>query len=171
MAKTKSGCGSCEGLFPLRRELHAASDRKDVRRASVFVVLFCLLCGCGHRVNLPPTAEVSGTVSLDGSPLSRAHVQFVPDAEKGTVGAVAVGFTDANGRYELVTATVEGAIVGHHMVSIEARAEPKDETDTLPELLTPSHYADHQTSNLLAEVKAGEHNVINFALTSQREPN
>ena len=123
--------------------------------------------GCfGQRVDLPPTASTSGTVTLDGQPLAGAHVQFVPDASQGSAGAVAVGFTDASGRYDLVTATVEGAIIGHHKVSIEARAAPKDEMDTLPELLTPAYYGDPNASRLTAEVIEGENNVIDFALSS-----
>ena len=92
-------------------------------------------------------------------------MQFIPDPSQGTQGAPAVGFTNDQGEYELVTATVKGAIVGHHKIRVEARAEPKDETDTFPPLLTPDRYANEATSGLTAEVKAGEHNVVNLPLT------
>lgn len=137
------------------------------RSQNLVILLALTFGGCwGYRPDLPPTARVSGTVTLDGQPLADARVQFVPDKSKGTEGAMASGTTDAEGKYELTTATVKGAIVGHHKISVEARAKPKDQYDTLPPLLTPQHYADHNTSGLTAEVKAGEKNEINLPLSS-----
>lgn len=129
--------------------------------ASVFVL------GCwGYRPDLPPTERVTGTVTLDGQPVAGARVQFVPDKSQGTEGAMASGVTDDQGEYELETATVKGAIVGFHKISVEARAQPKDQYDTLPELLTPQRYTDHNTSGLTAEVKEGEVNVVDLPLMS-----
>ena len=137
------------------------------RQHCLALILIAIFTGCcGRRVDLPPIADVSGIVTLDGAPLPNASVQFIPDAAKGTQGAPAVGFTDATGKYELVTATVEGAIVGHHQIRVEARAAPKNEMDTLPPLLTPERYVNPATSGLTAEVKAGENNVIDLPLTS-----
>ena len=136
-------------------------------RLGLNLLWICLLSGCwGYRPDLPPTEPVTGTVTLDGEPVAGARVQFVPDKSKGTEGAMASGVTDAQGEYELQTATVEGAIVGFHKISVEARAQPKDQYDTLPQLLTPERYADHNTSGLTAEVKAGEDNRVNLPLTS-----
>lgn len=144
-------------------------------RLEFLVFLFlvtCLTLGCfGYRPDLPPTERVTGTVTLDGQPVANARVQFVPDKLKGTEGAMASGTTDAEGKYELFTSTVKGAIVGHHKVSVEARAQPKDEFDTLPELLTPAVYGDHATSGLTAEVVAGEANVVDLSLTTQPQAN
>lgn len=119
--------------------------------------------GCNSSPTLPPTAPVTGTITLEGAPLPDAQVQFVP--APGTEGPPALAFTDASGRYELETAGVKGAIVGSHLVRIEARAKPKDETDTLPMLLTPERYADTATSGLTATVEAQKSNEINFNLT------
>ena len=131
------------------------------------LLLTTALAGCcGYRPDLPPTARVSGTVTLDGNPLPNARVQFVPDSSKATEGALAYGTTDAEGKYELETATVRGAIVGHHRISVEARAQPKDEFDTLPELLTPAFYGDVETSKLTAEVADGERNTVDLKLVS-----
>lgn len=139
--------------------------RCRARRLELWFVVMLAGC-CGRRVDLPPIADVSGTVTLDGAPLPNASVQFIPDAAKGTQGAPAVGFTDAAGKYELVTATVEGAIVGHHQIRVEARAAPKNEMDTLPPLITPQRYSNPATSGLTAEVKAGENNVVDLTLSS-----
>jgi hypothetical protein len=124
-----------------------------------------LLAGCwGYRPDLPPTARVSGTITLEGAPLGSANVQFVPDTAQGTSGPPAVGFTDAQGKYELKTAGGAGAVVGKHKVRIEARAAPKDAADTLPALLHHERYLNPETSELTADVKAGEQNVADFKL-------
>jgi hypothetical protein len=146
--------------------MQIAHPNRAVRGLLLAATALLTAC-CGYRPDLPPTERVTGTVTLDGAPVPNARVQFVPDNSKGTEGAMAAGTTDADGRYELVTATVKGAIVGHHQVSVEARAQPKDEYDTLPELLTPARYSDHNSSALVAEVKAGEKNVVDLPLTSQ----
>jgi len=130
----------------------------------------CLVClvltGCGGGPDLPPVAPVSGSVSIDGKPLPRGTVQFVPDASKGTNGAPAVGNINATGRYTLKTAGVEGAIVGHHKVRVEARQEPKNEMDTMPLSLIPEKYNDENASGLTFEVKAGQDNVCDLPLES-----
>ncbi|MDZ7618399.1 MAG: hypothetical protein U1E05_15445 [Patescibacteria group bacterium] len=125
------------------------------------------LAGCGHRPNLPPTARVAGTVRLDGKPLPRGTVQFIPDTTQGTSGAPAVGNIASDGTYTLYTAGVQGAIVGHHKVRVEARAEPRNEMDTLPASLIPERYADEQSSELTFEVTAGGTNEIDIELTSR----
>ena len=126
--------------------------------------------GC-RRVDLPPVADVSGLVTLDGEPLAGADVQFVPDASAGTEGAPGVGFTDESGRYELTTAKVRGAIIGRHKVRVEARGEPQSEWDSLPPLITPERYSDPETSGLAFDVTAGGANEINLELTTQpQEP-
>ena len=128
----------------------------------------CLvLSGCGGGPDLPPLAEVSGTVTLDDKPLPRGMVQFVPDKSKGTTGAPAVGNIDSQGRYTLRTAGVEGAVIGHHKVRVEARQEPKDETDSMPPSLIPQRYQNPETSGLAFEVKAGQDNQIDLKLTSR----
>ena len=128
----------------------------------------CLVvAGCGGGPDLPPMANVTGTVTLDGKPLPRGSVQFAPDPTslpKGAKAATAVGLIDAEGHYTLKTAGVEGAIVGRHQVSVEARQEPKNEMDTWPPSLIPEKYNTQQTSGLTFEVKAGEDNVIDIPL-------
>jgi hypothetical protein len=117
---------------------------------------------------LPPVAGVSGVVTIDGKPLPRGTIQFVPDDSKGTRGATAVGTIDAQGRYRLKTAGVDGAIVGFHKVGVYALAEaPADETAPPPPPLIPLKYFNPDTSGLTAEVKAGEENQIPFPLKSK----
>ena len=130
--------------------------------------LICIaLTGCGHKPKLPPMAEVSGLVTLDGKPLPRGTVQFVPDTAGGTSGPPATGNMDSTGHYELRTAGVEGAVVGRHLVAAESREEvPSDGISWSPTLI-PETYNNPNTSGLKFEVKSGEDNVIDLELTSK----
>ena len=143
------------------------TPRTATPRGPTLAVALLLLAGCGGPdLDLPPLAAVTGAVTLDGRPLPRAMVQFVPDESRGTKGPPAMGYSDEEGRYELKSAGEEGAMVGFHRVLVEARAAPKDETDTMPALLTPQKYASESTSGLAFEVKAGEENEIDLSLTT-----
>jgi hypothetical protein len=118
----------------------------------------CLLAGCGGGGNSP----VSGTVTLDGQPLSGAAVIFEPNDEQ--LGRAPMGRTDDSGRYELrLSLDQRGAPPGHYIVRIstgdETGAEP------IPERL-PARYV--YQSELTAEVRSGR-NTINFELTSEGE--
>jgi hypothetical protein len=123
--------------------------------------------GCGHRPDLPPMARVSGTVTIDGKPLPRGTVQFVPDPSQSDRQPSGVGEIDENGRYEIRTAGERGAVVGTHMVGVEAREEVDlNETSWAPSLI-PERYNDPCTSGLVFEVEADEENVIDLELSSR----
>jgi hypothetical protein len=147
---------------------------RPVARCAAVVLGGCLAClmlpGCGRRADLPPVAKVSGVVTLDGKPLSRGTIQFVPDASKGTAGPTAVGTIDPQGHYRLKTAGVEGAIVGFHKVGVYAlQQQPEDETAPPPPPLIPPRYFNPETSGLWAEVRAGQDNELDFPLRSRPE--
>ena len=128
------------------------------------VALACLApLGCSRPQRpLPPLGRVTGVVTLDGKPLARAAVAFVP-YERGN-GAYAT--TDAEGRYTLrYTAHNEGAVVGRNRVEIRTGGEGRDADGNLvetPERL-PARY--HATSQLVVEVAAGD-NEFDFPLVS-----
>ncbi len=112
--------------------------------------------------------EASGTVTLDGQPLPRGTVQFVPDVSKGTKGPSGVGLIDETGHYEITTAGAKGALVGHHKISVEAE-EKYDETKiSMGKSLIPSRYNNPDTSGLTTEVEEGEENEIPLVLSSGR---
>jgi hypothetical protein len=124
------------------------------------------LSGCGYKPKLPPLAQVSGTVTLDGKPLARGTVQFVPDSSKGTAGTPAVGYIDANGHYELTTANVPGAIIGMHRIGVESRKEMEPTGVSWTPSLIPEKYSNPNASGLTAEVKADTANEVNLELKS-----
>jgi len=87
------------------------------------VALICLLSGCGgSEMNVAP---VAGTVTLDGAPLERASVLFLPDE-----GRPSFGVTDSEGRYALIYSKDEnGAEVGPCTVQVTTRMGPAGSND------------------------------------------
>lgn len=117
-----------------------------------------LLClGCAAEG--PASGMVSGTVTLDGQPLSNADVQFYP-----VQGRASYGVTDQSGQYELMfTYDTKGCLPGEHQVKISTQRFESDEPGAarLPELV-PRKY--RKPGELTATVAPGE-NEINFDLT------
>jgi hypothetical protein len=72
------------GQRAARRALPLANRERKFATRSLgggALLLFAALAGCcGRRVDLPPIADVSGTVTLDGAPVPNASVRFIPDA-------------------------------------------------------------------------------------------
>ena len=128
-----------------------------------------ILVGCSSGVK---TAQVSGTVTLDGKPLANAHVVFQPVATgaKVNVGAGSYGITDSSGSFtlRLVTTDQPGAVVGTHRVEINLRNETDDDRDPklrpTPKVL-PSKY--NRESALQFNVEPGGSTAANFELTSK----
>jgi hypothetical protein len=107
------------------------------------------LASCGNGLKLVP---VTGTVTLDGKPLSRCTVTFIADASKGNNVAVSlVGRAGDQGEYTLRTIAVKaseggiGAPLGWYKVTL--RAGPND-----PELKVKADYLDPNRTPLSIEV-------------------
>ena len=136
------------------------------KRPLVSLCLTLALCaGCSQP---PPfdVAPVEGTVTLDGEPLTRGIVTFVPDEKLGTKGPVGVGNIEKDGRYRIVTLpnaeALDGAVVGHHRIRISHFA-----SDRKPETRDAVHlYSSESASGLTAEVKPGVKNNIDLPLES-----
>src|SRR5262249_15423097 len=78
--------GLRSSLFSMVRSLLLPGDqpmRARLLRSFVFVFLLIALQGCGGRTYAP----VSGTVTLDGKPLAKAVVTFIPLPEPGSKDA------------------------------------------------------------------------------------
>ena len=135
-------------------------------------VLLLGLVGCGGPSDQPELGQVTGTITLDGEPLSGVAVVFQPDS-----GRPARGRTDADGRYKLtyIRETL-GTKVGRNRIEI-APDEDAEESDTEdvanPDAqqqpvksgkpAVPARY--NTSSELEADVKPGD-NIFNFELQS-----
>ncbi len=122
-----------------------------------------MACGCGDSSRI---ATVKGVVTLNGEPVPRGMVQFVPIESVSGELSTATGEIKSDGSYQLQTDNQAGAVVGRHKVRIEARAVPKNEMDTLPASLVPERYTSESTSGLEVTVEPGKSNVLNLELTA-----
>ena len=129
---------------------------KNRLRCGLSLTVFCFLAGCsGSAEDLPELAEVSGTVSMEGEPLSGAKLMFIP-----SVGGASIGNTDEMGRYKLrFNKHAKGAVLGQHIVQITKYGEPGSANDT--KNLVPHKYG--RKSKLTADVVTGV-NELDFAL-------
>ncbi len=133
-------------------------------------LLLVYLAGCGadpqHGDGLA-RETVSGTVTLDGKPLSKAAIQFVPNdpnAPGGTSGEIEGG--------KFVIGSDRGPVAGPYRVIISSQMEvevdatqppgdpPKPRKDPIP-----ARY--NTQSDLSAEVKAGVPNTYDFPLVTK----
>jgi hypothetical protein len=116
-------------------------------------VLFAAFVGCGRR------AEVSGTVTLDGVPVTNGVVTFTPRG----VGASAYAAINADGRYTAQTGASVGLAPGDYVVTVAANLPageggptgPGPYSDGISPLSTPQRYADRTQSPLRALRKSG----------------
>jgi hypothetical protein len=114
------------------------------------VVASCLLLialmgatGCGD--GRPQRVPVSGTVLIDGAPLSYGFVTFVP-----ATGRSASGQLDAQGRFTLGSYEPgDGVLPGPQRVSVLARESLNDKQ---AKWHAPKKYGKHETSGIVIDI-------------------
>lgn len=127
------------------------------RRLGSFGIIFIAITmanGCGHS-SRPEVVPVSGVVTLDGAPLPKATVVFIP-REPGLKPSRAI--TDDAGHFELTyLREIKGAVPGQHEVRVSTRTEHQ------PQERVPSRY--NSESELTVTVEDGGDS-FEFDLTS-----
>lgn len=122
------------------------------------------VAGCGSSSE----ATVSGMITLDGNPIPKGMISFVPAAQ----GTQSYATSDESGSYEVFTGRTEGLRAGEYTVTVVAREMPTltKTADGGPpppgKALTPRWYAYPDSSGLSFKVEPGS-NEINLELTSQ----
>lgn len=116
-------------------------------------VVVVALAGCGNS----GVGDVSGTVTLDGVPLSDGTVTF-EDPSRGIGQSAPV----KAGAYQMASALK----VGEYKVAVQppSAASPMASRGAAPAAAVPSKYSQPVTSGLTATVKAGT-NKADFKLT------
>jgi len=100
-------------------------------------------------------------VTYHDQPVEGAQVMFMP-----TQGRPATGKTNADGHFTLSTfGTGDGAILGHHAVTIAKRVPLSDQPYAPERSEVPERYASTAKSGLTADVKDGAANDFPFDLT------
>lgn len=132
---------------------------------SVFcVILILALTGCGGGGEpIPELAQVTGIVTMNGTPLSNAKIIFEPQqASDKARRRASSATTKSDGSYTLeYNSDASGATPGSHKVLI---LKMPDNPDDAGMQLVPAKYNDK--TELTAEVKTGE-NSFNFDLKSK----
>lgn len=146
---------------------------KDVLLVVALSTLVLNLSGCGGINDEPKLGKVTGTVTMDGAPVSGIAVVFQPDD-----GRPARGKTDSAGKYELTyIGKTAGSKVGPNRVEIAFSEEGEEESANANEgenpgaakpkrgkIAIPARY--NTNSELKVDVKPGE-NVFDFKLESK----
>jgi hypothetical protein len=132
-----------------------------------------LLLGCASEPY--QVTPVSGKVTLDGKPLSKASVTFVPmaSAENQAPGPTAQAITDADGRFQLsIDANTPGAVVGKSRIYIttllsDPAMDDRDAGGPIRNVRdkVPERY--NQKTDLVFEVPADGTDQANFDLRSR----
>jgi hypothetical protein len=86
-------------------------------RSRTGVLLTVLLAGCAGKAPPPPIVPAAGIVRLDGKPLNKCRVKFVPLIEYGP-DYVATGVTDEAGRVQLTCNGKPGACACENRVLV-----------------------------------------------------
>jgi hypothetical protein len=135
----------------------------------VWSVALGFLAGCGGgEESAHETVVVTGTVTVNNSPVEGAIVSFHPEK-----GRVATGKTDSEGKYTLQTFKAnDGATLGKHKVTIShnaASSTPSNDPMAIKKAAKAKSpinkkYATVKTSDLNAEVTKDGENDFKFDL-------
>jgi hypothetical protein len=141
---------------------------------AIFPLAVLWLSGCGRA----PIATVTGTVTLDGQPVSDASIQFWPKENLGL--GVYSGRTDAEGRFRMHTRNIPEVKPGEYHVLI-AREVKKDGTLPGPgddwmalaapgalRNTLPAAYYDRKKPQFTVQVQPGP-NELPFDLKSEKK--
>jgi hypothetical protein len=135
------------------------TSRCSIARAAACVVLSTIGCGGGQE------ATVRGTVTLDGQPVARGSVTFLP-VENGTGASASI---NPDGTFVARTSDMDGMQAGEYLVTVRSSAEPTPNPNGGPpvpgKLLTPEKYSRSDTSGLRATITRGS-NDVNLELSS-----
>jgi len=144
--------------------------RNAIGLASIVLVSIAAFAGCGPTTGAG-TVPATGTVTMDGRPLSGASVTFQPIG--GDARLTSQATTDEAGKFELGTYAgggkfQPGIAPGKYAVAI-TKLDTAAIRDTLspPKNLLPPRYADPASSQLTAEVIDGKPNDFEFPLHSK----
>ena len=127
-------------------------------------LLFCAVANFSGCQNYEKeTAIVRGTIALDGNPVTKGTVMFVPRA--GRSGRAVI---QADGTFQVSTYDDgDGAIVGENKVAVVVVFGEDATAEEVKMHLLPVKYASTSTSGIVCDVKASEENEVHLKLESK----
>lgn len=107
------------------------------------LALLILLAGCGP--SQPDRVPVSGTVTIDGKPVTAGSIMVVPEGSRAATGALG-----PDGRFTLTTHDEnDGTVPGTHKVAVTATERA---SDTSIRWLAPQKYSVFHTSGITVTI-------------------
>jgi len=123
--------------------IHCCLNAKATIACVTSSLCLAIFAGCDDR---PTRVPVSGTVLIDGQPLTKGNIKFVPENGRPSAGKIG-----EDGRFTLTCYDGnDGAILGTHRVQI---ASNRIISDSKIEWFAPPNYADFRTSEISFEVQ------------------
>jgi hypothetical protein len=147
-------------------EIRLRAGARTLQITAVWGALL-IMAGCGGTSG-PDLANVHGTVTLDGKPLSGAIVAFSPVVEGNNPARPVQAVTDAAGKYIMqYSSSRSGALPGKYRVAISTFRAPAEDDDGNKTAGTPETIPDvyNAKSDLTADVTM-DGKPIDFALKS-----
>ena len=139
----------------------------SVIRCTGMLAVMSVFVGCG-KSDRSPLGQVTGTVTYMGEPVENATIVFHNPKGRSATGRIENGDIKAVTTYDTLN---DGVAIGtlavtiHPVMDREPMKPKPDEEPTSPAIPPfPSRYGDPTTSDLTAEIQAGE-NKIFFDLT------
>ena len=134
--------------------------QSHIRNVALLILLTLSAIGC--RQPEYEVAEVDGTLTLQGQPGHKVHIEFVPDT--GFKGPSASADTDAQGHFTLHLmlrdgSAPPGAVVGHHRVTLSDLQLSESATGRGVPMRFGPQYALVGTTPVKHEVKPGRQTI------------
>ena len=132
----------------------------------VSIVAVTMVLGCGDGGSSVKTVKVSGTITLDGAPLTSAEVNFLGEEYAG------IATTDSNGHYELKAQPGENVVYVSKYEGMDdpsfdlTEVGPSDTGGSGPKQLIPPRYSSDSESELKFTVPDKGSDSADFQLSS-----
>jgi hypothetical protein len=119
--------------------------------------------GCGGDSGELPTVRVSGTLNVDGKPVSKGTVHFHPEKGPAATGIV------QDGKFTLSTyKDGDGVIPGKNRIAVEVVEEvPMKDGDTASKSLIPVKFLNPDRSGLQLEVRPSGYSNLELNLVGE----
>lgn len=153
-------------------------NQKMIGRFGLSIVALLLSIGCSDSSKLD-RVPVTGSVTLNGSPLEAATILFRPGTGRSGRGKIENGRIVSTGTYDID----DGIVPGKHKIAIQpipdipinqANLMAGESNDAMPQppkrpsrsVRIPAKYASFERSGITAEITNGE-NELTIELTSK----
>jgi hypothetical protein len=137
--------------------------RRHVLQWLAVSAVVLLVTGCGGTYD----SSVTGVITLDGAPLPRGTVKFIPEQS----GPSGYGLIGSDGSYEIMTGREAGLKSGRYVVTVVVNEQSTpNKNPSLPPIpgkpITPAWYRNQAQSPLKHNVEPGS-NEINLELSTK----